>query len=163
MFLRPLTLLCLCANDFWTRARSLSYFKIQIWYFDAGSWCAKVRVGRFCEPRLHCQKRVTCQTPSIILIFFLDLSDTFFITSFVDFSATFYYTFSLSWLVKNLFYDILSFQTPSITLKVFLVRPSIFIFFLDLSDTFFIREGFKKSKWKFKMAFAIRGPPPPPP
>ena len=124
MFLRPLSILCLCENDLWTRARSLSYFKIQIWYFDAGSWCAKVRVGRFCEPRLHCQKRVTCQTPSIILIFFLDLSDTFFITSFVDFSATFYYTFSLSWLVKNLFYDILSFQTPSITLKVF----------LDLSD-----------------------------
>ena len=26
-----------------------------------------------------------------------------------------------------------------------------------------IREGFKKSKWKFKMAFAIRGPTPPPP
>ena len=26
-----------------------------------------------------------------------------------------------------------------------------------------IREVFKKSKWKFKMAFAIRGPPPPPP
>ena len=29
--------------------------------------------------------------------------------------------------------------------------------------TIFIREGFKKSKWKFKMAFAIRGPTPPPP
>ena len=26
-----------------------------------------------------------------------------------------------------------------------------------------LREGFKKSKWKFKMAFAIGGPPPPPP
>ena len=25
-----------------------------------------------------------------------------------------------------------------------------------------LREGVKKSKWKFKMAFAIRGPPPPP-
>ena len=25
-----------------------------------------------------------------------------------------------------------------------------------------IREGFKKSKWKFKMAFAIRRQPPPP-
>ena len=25
-----------------------------------------------------------------------------------------------------------------------------------------LREGFKKSKWKFKMAFAIRGPTPPP-
>ena len=25
-----------------------------------------------------------------------------------------------------------------------------------------IREVVKKSKWKFKMAFAIRGPPPPP-
>ena len=25
-----------------------------------------------------------------------------------------------------------------------------------------IREVFKKSKWKFKMAFAIRGPTPPP-
>ena len=26
-----------------------------------------------------------------------------------------------------------------------------------------LREGFKKSKWKFKMAFAIRGPTPAPP
>ena len=25
-----------------------------------------------------------------------------------------------------------------------------------------VREGCKKSKWKFKMAFAIRGPTPPP-
>ena len=24
-----------------------------------------------------------------------------------------------------------------------------------------VRDGFKKSKWKFKMAFAIRGPTPP--
>ena len=26
-----------------------------------------------------------------------------------------------------------------------------------------VRDGVKKSKWKFKMAFAIRGPTPPPP
>ena len=31
------------------------------------------------------------------------------------------------------------------------------------SSKLLIREGFKKSKWKFKMAFAIRRPTPPPP
>ena len=30
-------------------------------------------------------------------------------------------------------------------------------------DEICLREGFKKSKWKFKMAFAIRRPTPPPP
>merc|ERR1711952_343318 len=30
------------------------------------------------------------------------------------------------------------------------------------NNTLYIREGFKKSKWKFKMAFAIRRPTPPP-
>ena len=28
--------------------------------------------------------------------------------------------------------------------------------------TYVLRDGVKKSKWKFKMAFAIRGPAPPP-
>ena len=35
-----------------------------------------------------------------------------------------------------------------------------------IDEVFFkgqVREGCKKSKWKFKMAFAIRRPPPPPP
>ena len=30
-------------------------------------------------------------------------------------------------------------------------------------NSFRLRDGVKKSKWKFKMAFAIRGLPPPPP
>merc|ERR1712079_881082 len=35
--------------------------------------------------------------------------------------------------------------------------------FLGTKNVHLIREGVKKSKWKFKMAFAIRGPTPPPP
>ena len=33
---------------------------------------------------------------------------------------------------------------------------------LELWTEFHLRDGVKKSKWKFKMAFAIRGPTPPP-
>ena len=34
---------------------------------------------------------------------------------------------------------------------------------LTVKTCFALRDGFKKSKWKFKMAFAIRGPTPTPP
>ena len=33
---------------------------------------------------------------------------------------------------------------------------------MGLTEGFSVREVFKKSKWKFKMAFAIRHPTPPP-
>ena len=48
-----------------------------------------------------------------------------------------------------------------------LIRPFVgqVTYFLDalasLDFKLLLRDGVKKSKWKFKMAFAIRGPTPP--
>ena len=36
------------------------------------------------------------------------------------------------------------------------------ILFQPINQAQLIRDGVKKSKWKFKMTFAIRGPAPPP-
>ena len=47
-----------------------------------------------------------------------------------------------------------------VSLIVFLVfthRDDIKFFLLNTKISFIFREGFKKSKWKFKMAFAMKG------